>query len=91
MIAIRGGRGIGVVQLFAGRHIYRHAFTLIAVLRFDHDREADFAGDRPASSTSSTARPAGTGTPAAASSFLVNSLFCAIASAIALARSISAA
>jgi ATP phosphoribosyltransferase regulatory subunit len=44
-----------------------------------------------ASSASSTGRPKGTGTPAARSSFLVNSLSWAMASAMALERSVSAA
>ena len=44
-----------------------------------------------ASSALLTARPAGTGTPAAASSFLVRSLSWAMASAMALVLSISAA
>ncbi len=83
---------VGLAHLLFGRQVDRDALALVAVLRLDDDRQADFPGGGPGVvlvlDRAAVAAPA---TPAACSSFLVSSLSCAIDSAMALVMLVSAA
>ncbi|MNS83234.1 hypothetical protein D3C72_1170160 [compost metagenome] len=47
-LAVHGGRVVGRIQLLARGDVHRHALALVAVLRLDHDRQADFFRGGPA-------------------------------------------
>ncbi len=90
--ALLQGRLVGGHDLLARRQVRRHAAALVAVLRLDDHRPADLFARRPTRLRRlSTGRPSGTGTPTVCNRLRVSSLSCAIDSAMALLRSVSAA